>query len=174
MLGMFFSQQTPSSSKLKCQSHTYNTVILRLLLTYIVAICLLQNFSATRRFLHRTCSIEIYDRSGTPRWGDCKVLDQWIFKKSECKNTVSGHFGLKTPRHSSAQELYKKKKAVLSQRWPHDALLLWILMQYWYDLAIKVRSSDVNKGAWQMPCRNYGLRPGLPLVSQNFSIFPWE
>jgi len=25
-----------------------------------------------------------------------------------------------------------------------------------------------------MPCRNYGLRPGLPLFSQNFSMFPRE
>jgi len=47
-----------------------------------------------------------------------------------------------------------------------------ILLQYWYDPAIKLRSSDVKKGAWQMPCRNYGLRPGLPLVSPKFLHVP--
>jgi len=27
-----------------------------------------------------------------------------------------------------------------------------ILIQYQYDPVIKIRSSDVNKWAWQMPC----------------------
>jgi len=41
---------------------------------------------------------------------------------------------------------------------------------------MKLRSSDVNKGAWQMPCRNYELRPGLPLlkISPCSHHFPWE
>jgi len=43
-----------------------------------------------------------------------------------------------------------------------------ILMQYRYDAATKARYSDVDKGAWQMPCRNYGLRPGLFLISPKF------
>jgi len=57
------------------------------------------------------------------------------------------------------------KKAVLSQR-----SRCTFVAQYWnqYDPAIKVRFSDVNKGAWQIPCWNYGLRPGLPLVSPKF------
>jgi len=38
----------------------------------------------------------------------------------------------------------------------------------WYDPAIKVRSSDVNKGAWQIPCRNCGLRPGLKVFAPKF------
>jgi len=37
-----------------------------------------------------------------------------------------------------------------------------------YDPEIKVRSSEVNKGAWQMPCRNYGLRPGLKVFAPKF------
>jgi len=45
-------------------------------------------------------------------------------------------------------------------------------MQYRYDPAIKVRSSDVNKDTWQMSCRNNGLRPGLPLVSPEFLHVP--
>jgi len=44
--------------------------------------------------------------------------------------------------------------------------------QYRYDPAIKVGFSNVNKGAWQMLCRNYGLRPGLPLVSPKFLHVP--
>jgi len=47
-----------------------------------------------------------------------------------------------------------------------------ILMQYRYVPAITVRSSDVNKGAWQMPCQNYGLRPGLFLVCSKFLHVP--
>jgi len=51
-----------------------------------------------------------------------------------------------------------------------------ILIQYRYDPAIKVRSSDENKGRGR--CRaeswNYGLRPGVPLVSPKFLHFPWE
>jgi len=47
-----------------------------------------------------------------------------------------------------------------------------IVMQYRYDPAIKVRSSDVNKGAWQMPCRNYGLRPGLKAFAPKFLHVP--
>jgi len=70
-----------------------------------------------------------------------------------------------TSAHEQAVICLENKKAVLSQTWPHDALLLCNTMQYRYDPAIKVWSSDVNKGAWQMPCRNYGLRPGPPLVS---------
>jgi len=52
----------------------------------------------------------------------------------------------------------KNKKAVLSQKMTAQCTFV-VQYCYWYDPAIKVRSSDVNKGAWQMLCRNYGLRP---------------
>ena len=49
-----------------------------------------------------------------------------------------------------------------------------ILIQYRYHPATKVGllSSDVNKGAWQIPCQNYRLRPGAPLVSPKFLHVP--
>ena len=43
---------------------------------------------------------------------------------------------------------------------------------YWYEPAITVWSSNVNKGTWQMPCLNYELRPGPPLVSPKLLHVP--
>ena len=45
------------------------------------------------------------------------------------------------------------------------------ILQYRYDPAIKLLSSDVNKGAWQMPCRNYRPISSLPKISP---CSPWE
>ena len=66
---------------------------------------------------------------------------------------------------TSTRKLYYRK---------HDRAMRFLLCNSdsMHDPAIKVRSSDVNKGAWQMPCRNYGLRPGLFLVSLKFLHVP--
>jgi len=97
----------------------------------------------------------------------------WIFivhlLQSGCQSILMHHI-----RPTLGKAWYDVKTRKLCNREDDCAMHFCcaILMQYLYDPAITVRSSDVNKGAWQMPCRNYGLRPSPPLVSQNFSMFP--
>jgi len=69
------------------------------------------------------------------------------------------------PRVSTRKLRYRKRDRAMR-------FCCAILMQYRYDPAMKVRSSDINKGARQMLCRNYGLRPGTHLVSPEFLHVP--
>ena len=94
----------------------------------------------------------------SPTWS--VLLTQLCSSNEKISATISTCIPTHTPTAA-----FNNKKAVLSQRRPRDALLLC------NTDAISVWSS--NKGtiqrrkqrAWQMPCRNYGLRPGPLLVS---------
>jgi len=101
-----------------------------------------------------------------------KILSKSIIENLFVNKTADKHNIIHTDTRNSAAIAYtmhskdkNNKKPVLSQRNRAIHFCFAILIQYQYDRAIKVRSSDINRG---VACQNYGLRPGLPLVFSKF------